>query len=180
MTLNNNDSDKKPLMYIVQPEYAEVKAPMQHFVKKKKKKAEPEKPEKNFEDQVQENETASEEENEQLQTEEEIAEDTSSVEVPDEKLSGGVLSETAGEQRNEGKRSRKPLNHMNIEERLEFLTRLPNNIPKALCMIETEEKTYRGIILEKKDGVVLIKTSASGDPERIQIESIKSIHPLGF
>lgn len=185
MSSNNKDADKKPLMYIVQPEYAEVKAPMQNFVKKKKKKTEPEKPKETFENQEQVNEIDIEEGREKLQAEdaktgEKINEDVPSAEAQNEKLSGAVLSETAGEQRNDAKRSRKPLNHMNIEERIDFLTKLPYNIPKALCMVETEEKTYRGIILEKKDGIILIRTSASGNPEEIQIASIKSIHPLGF
>lgn len=185
MSSNNNDADKKPLMYIVQPEYAKVKAQMQHIVKKKKKKAEPEKPIDRFEDHVQEIESHSGEIPEQLQTEagkeaEEIKEDALSNQVESDGPFGGVLSETAGEQRNETKRSRKPLNHMNIEERIDFLTKLPSNIPKALCMVETEEKTYRGIILGKKDGTVMIRTSANGNPEEIQISNIKSIHPLGF
>lgn len=69
---------------------------------------------------------------------------------------------------------------MNIEEKVDFLTSLPHNMPRALCLIEADGKTYRGIIMERKDNMVVIRTAGGGNPVELAIDDISSIHPLGF
>lgn len=69
---------------------------------------------------------------------------------------------------------------MNIEEKVDFLTSLPHNMPRALCLIEADGKTYRGIIMERKDNMVVIRTAGGGNPVELAIGDISSIHPLGF
>lgn len=69
----------------------------------------------------------------------------------------GVFHETKEEPRR--KRVKKPLSQMSIDEKVDFLTRLPHNMPRALCLIEADGKTYRGIIMDRKDDTVIIRTA---------------------
>lgn len=90
----------------------------------------------------------------------------------------GVFHETKEEPRR--KRVKKPLSQMSIDEKIDFLTRLPHNMPRALCLIEADGKTYRGIIMDRKDDTVVIRTAGGGNPVELAITEISSIHPLGF
>ncbi|WP_338594585.1 CotO family spore coat protein [Bacillus safensis] len=90
----------------------------------------------------------------------------------------GVFHETKEEPRR--KRVKKPLSQMSIDEKIDFLTRLPHNMPRALCLIEADGKTYRGIIMDRKDDTVIIRTAGGGNPVELVIAEISSIHPLGF
>lgn len=90
----------------------------------------------------------------------------------------GVFHETKEEPRR--KRVKKPLSQMSIDEKVDFLTRLPHNMPRALCLIEADGKTYRGIIMDRKDDTVVIRTAGGGNPVELAIAEISSIHPLGF
>ncbi|MFS0655753.1 CotO family spore coat protein [Bacillus sp. 179-C3.3 HS] len=95
-----------------------------------------------------------------------------------EKQPEGVFQEIKEEPRR--KRVKKPLNQMSIAEKVNFLTSLPHNMPRALCLIEAEGKTYRGIVLEKNGEMVTIRTTGGGNPVELAIDQITSIHPLGF
>ena len=90
----------------------------------------------------------------------------------------GVFHETKEETRR--KRVKKPLSQMSIDEKVDFLTRLPHNMPRALCLIGADGKTYRGIIMDRKDDTVIIRTAGGGNPVELVIAEISSIHPLGF
>ncbi|MFP7466147.1 CotO family spore coat protein [Bacillus safensis] len=90
----------------------------------------------------------------------------------------GVFHETKEEPKR--KRVKKPLSQMSIDEKVDFLTRLPHNMPRALCLIEADGKTYRGIIMDRKDDTVIIRTAGGGNPVELAIAEITSIHPLGF
>ncbi|WP_456265341.1 MULTISPECIES: CotO family spore coat protein [unclassified Bacillus (in: firmicutes)] len=90
----------------------------------------------------------------------------------------GVFHETKEEPKR--KRVKKPLSQMSIDEKVDFLTRLPHNMPRALCLIEADGKTYRGIIMDRKDDTVIIRTAGGGNPVELPIAEISSIHPLGF
>lgn len=72
----------------------------------------------------------------------------------------GVFHETKEEPRR--KRVKKPLSQMSIDEKVDFLTRLPHNMPRALCLIEADGKTYRGIIMDRNDDTVVIRTAGGG------------------
>ena len=90
----------------------------------------------------------------------------------------GVFHETKEEPKR--KRVKKPLSQMSIDEKVDFLTRLPHNMPRALCLIEADGKTYRGIIMDRKDDTVVIRIAGGGNPVELTIAEISSIHPLGF
>ncbi|MGE6856681.1 CotO family spore coat protein [Bacillus sp. FSL K6-2841] len=96
----------------------------------------------------------------------------------EEKPPEGVFHETKEEPRR--KRVKKPLSQMSIDEKVDFLTSLPHNMPRALCLIEADGKTYRGIIMDRKEDTVVIRTAGGGNPVELAVDEISSIHPLGF
>ncbi|MER3113075.1 CotO family spore coat protein [Bacillus altitudinis] len=192
---NKGDENQKPLMYIVQPSYDESAPAMQNIVRKRKKSEKPSEAKKSAKEDATESvqEPVSQEVKQKkeeppaLQQEREInqekdnsqnREPVQEQEQEQEKQPEGVFHETKEEPRR--KRVKKPLSQMNIEEKVDFLTSLPHNMPRALCLIEADGKTYRGIIMERKDNMVVIRTAGGGNPVELAIGDISSIHPLGF
>ncbi|WP_426578816.1 CotO family spore coat protein [Bacillus altitudinis] len=189
---NKGDENQKPLMYIVQPSYDESAPAMQNIVRKRKKSEKPSETKKSdkehaieesLQEPVSQEVKQKKEEPPALQQEREINQekDNSQNREPvqeQEKQPEGVFHETKEEPRR--KRVKKPLSQMNIEEKVDFLTSLPHNMPRALCLIEADGKTYRGIIMERKDNMVVIRTAGGGNPVELAIGDISSIHPLGF
>ncbi|MDO3660091.1 CotO family spore coat protein [Bacillus sp. C28GYM-DRY-1] len=78
------------------------------------------------------------------------------------------------------KRIKKPMSKMSIHEKIDFLTKLPHNMPRALCLIESKGKTYRGVIVGRRNNSVLVRTTGNGAPTELLIDDITSLHPLGF
>ncbi|WP_180298681.1 CotO family spore coat protein [Bacillus vallismortis] len=78
------------------------------------------------------------------------------------------------------KRIKKPMSKMSIQEKIDFLTKLPHNMPRALCLIEANGKTYRGVIVGRRNNSVLVRTTGNGAPTELFIDHITSLHPLGF
>ncbi|MCY7735309.1 spore coat CotO family protein [Bacillus safensis] len=198
---NKGDENQKPLMYIVQPSYQESKPAMQNIVRKRKKSEKQPESDHNageIEESTQQVPTAQEIEQkkeaelaqEQENTQEtELAQEQENIQEPEliqkqepQQEEGnqpeGVFHETKEEPRR--KRVKKPLSQMSIDEKVDFLTRLPHNMPRALCLIEADGKTYRGIIMDRKDDTVIIRTAGGGNPVELAIAEISSIHPLGF
>ncbi|MFJ8734781.1 CotO family spore coat protein [Bacillus altitudinis] len=192
---NKGDENQKPLMYIVQPSYDESAPAMQNIVRKRKKSEKPSEAKKSAKEDATESvqEPVSQEVKQKkeeppaLQQEREInqekdnsqnREPVQEQEQEQEKQPESVFHEIKEEPRR--KRVKKPLSQMNIEEKVDFLTSLPHNMPRALCLIEADGKTYRGIIMERKDNMVVIRTAGGGNPVELAIGDISSIHPLGF
>lgn len=187
---NKGDENQKPLMYIVQPSYDESAPAMQNIVRKRKKSEKPSETKKSDKEHVIEEsvqELVSQEVNQKteeppaLQQEREINQEKDNAqkrEPVQEQQPKGVFHETKEEPRR--KRVKKPLSQMNIEEKVDFLTSLPHNMPRALCLIEADGKTYRGIIMERQDNMVVIRTAGGSNPVELAIGDISSIHPLGF
>ncbi|MED1750103.1 CotO family spore coat protein [Bacillus zhangzhouensis] len=189
---NKGDENQKPLMYIVQPSYDESKPAMQDMVRKRKKSEKPSENKKSAKEPIgeseqepvsQEVEQKKEEEPPALQQEQESTEEAELIQEreplkEEEKQPEGVFHETKEEPRR--KRVKKPLSQMNIDEKVDFLTSLPHNMPRALCLVEADGKTYRGIIMDREENTVIIRTAGGGNPVELAIDEISSIHPLGF
>ncbi|MFL0435984.1 spore coat CotO family protein [Bacillus pumilus] len=202
---NKGDENQKPLMYIVQPSYDESMPAMQNIVRKRKKSEKPQEMSKSkkgkmeestheepvaqeiekkkesepparqqVQDMIQETEHTQEED---ITKEPELIQEQK-PEREEEKPPEGVFHETKEEPRR--KRVKKPLSQMSIDEKVDFLTSLPHNMPRALCLIEADGKTYRGIIMDRKEDTVVIRTAGGGNPVELAIDDISSIHPLGF
>ncbi|ASB90088.1 CotO family spore coat protein [Bacillus sonorensis] len=159
MSNKKNDAEQKPLMYIVQPDYDAAEANMQDILIKRKKTAK----EKALKDKEKRSEEHAEE---PVSKEKEAAEAVQNREA--DRPAKGI------------KPIKKPLSKMTITEKIDFLTSLPGNMPKTLCLIEANGKTYRGTLIEKKGDSVFVRTSSKGDPAELAIASITSLHPLGF
>ncbi|KEP25848.1 CotO family spore coat protein [Bacillus zhangzhouensis] len=189
---NKGDENQKPLMYIVQPSYDESKPAMQDIVRKRKKSEKPPENKKSAKDTIEESaqepvsqevEQKKEAEPPALQQEQKITQEAELIQEreplkEEEKQPEGVFHETKQEPRR--KRVKKPLSQMSIDEKVDFLTSLPHNMPRALCLIEADGKTYRGIIMDRKENTVIIRTAGGGNPVELAIDEITSIHPLGF
>ncbi|MCY7537936.1 spore coat CotO family protein [Bacillus pumilus] len=203
--LNKGDENQKPLMYIVQPSYDESMPAMQNIVRKRKKSEKPQEISKSKKDKVEEStheEPVAQEiekkkeakpperqQEQDMMQEAELTQEQDIIKEPEliqerkpqreeEKPPEGVFHETKEEPRR--KRVKKPLSQMSIDEKVDFLTSLPHNMPRALCLIEAAGKTYRGIIMDRKEDTVVIRTAGGGNPVELAIDEISSIHPLGF
>ncbi|KMY20079.1 spore coat CotO family protein [Bacillus pumilus] len=202
---NKGDENQKPLMYIVQPSYDESMPAMQNIVRKRKKSEKPQEISKSKKDKIEEStheEPVAQEiekkkeakpperqQEQDMMQEAELTQEQDITKEPEliqerkpqreeEKPPEGVFHETKEEPRR--KRVKKPLSQMSIDEKVDFLTSLPHNMPRALCLIEADGKTYRGIIMDRKEDTVVIRTAGGGNPVELAIDEISSIHPLGF
>ncbi|MCY8841246.1 spore coat CotO family protein [Bacillus atrophaeus] len=225
MSNKNRDADKKPLMYIVQPNYSETRSSMQEIVIKRKVKTappeerkKPETAEKQHEESLkkdtqqekgavqqqearkheetlqqqeaqQHEETAQHQEaqqSESAQQQEETEDRQKNEQEPaaevkkPEKEPEAVHNAEAEEKQTPPRRVKKPMSKMSIIEKIDFLTKLPHNMPRALCLIEANGKTYRGVIVGRRNNSVLLRTTGNGAPTELVIDDITSLHPLGF
>ncbi|WP_326969220.1 CotO family spore coat protein [Bacillus atrophaeus] len=225
MSNKNRDADKKPLMYIVQPNYSETRSSMQEIVIKRKVKTappeerkKPETAEKQHEESLkkdiqqekgavqqqearkheetlqqqeaqQHEETAQHQEAQQqepAQQQEETEDRQKNEQEPaaevkqPEKEPEAVHNAEAEEKQTPPRRVKKPMSKMSIIEKIDFLTKLPHNMPRALCLIEANGKTYRGVIVGRRNNSVLLRTTGNGAPTELVIDDITSLHPLGF
>ncbi|MGM0861457.1 MAG: CotO family spore coat protein [Bacillota bacterium] len=237
MSNKNRDADKKPLMYIVQPNYSETRSSMQDIVIKRKVKTappeerkKPETAEKQHEESLkkdiqQEKGAVQQQEAQQheravqqqearkhegtlQQQEAQEQEETAQHQEAQQQDPAQQQAETEGRQKNEQepaaevkkpekepeavhnaeaeekqtppRRVKKPMSKMSIIEKIDFLTKLPHNMPRALCLIEANGKTYRGVIVGRRNNSVLLRTAGNGAPTELVIDDITSLHPLGF
>ncbi|MCA1231733.1 spore coat protein [Bacillus velezensis] len=203
MSKQNRNAEKKPLMYIVQADYSDTQSSMQDILIKKRKAPQPpeEEPmhEKREEEcktlpegavavepekQVPEQHSRAEEEAVQevpAQAEQDTAKPDAAKKEPDtaEKEPEAVHN-AAPEEKVPPKRVKKPMSRMSILEKIDFLTKLPHNMPRTLCLIEANGKTYRGVIVGRKNNAIFLRTTSNGAPAELAIDDITSLHPLGF
>lgn len=65
-----------------------------------------------------------------------------------------------------------------IEEKLLFLTQLPNNMPTVTCEIKTQKKSYQCHILSYLDGLVTVRLSENNQIVELPRKEIKSLSIL--
>ncbi|BCT27459.1 CotO family spore coat protein [Bacillus velezensis] len=202
MSKQNRNAEKKPLMYIVQADYSDTQSSMQDILIKKRKAPQPpeEEPmhEKREEEcqtqpegaaavepekQVPEQHSRAEEAVQEVpaQAEQDTAKPDAAKKEPDtaEKEPEAVHN-AAPEEKVPPKRVKKPMSRMSILEKIDFLTKLPHNMPRTLCLIEANGKTYRGVIVGRKNNAIFLRTTSNGAPAELAIDDITSLHPLGF
>ncbi|MRX73714.1 hypothetical protein GJU40_16355 [Bacillus lacus] len=194
MSNNNNELGRQPLMYIVQPEYQKIDPDMQSVVIKKKKQ----KKSADTKSQETEKEAAAVVKEAVVAAAEPEA---AALPVPEEAVEAAEAGSFAAEQENrnedkvladaeterreriskrKGERNRKPLHTMSVLEKIDFFAKLPVNMPRTLCQIETESEILRGIILSEENGEVTIRNVKSSQQEVLKAEEIKAINLLGF
>ncbi|AQZ73840.1 spore coat protein [Bacillus velezensis] len=189
-------------MYIVQADYSDTQSSMQDILIKKRKAPQPPEEEPMYgkreeecktqpegavavepEKQVPEQHSRAEEAVQEVpaQAEQDTAKPDASKKEPDavEKEPEAVHN-AAPEEKVPPKRVKKPMSRMSILEKIDFLTKLPHNMPRTLCLIEANGKTYRGVIVGRKNNAIFLRTTSNGAPAELAIDDITSLHPLGF
>lgn len=71
-----------------------------------------------------------------------------------------------------------PFKEMTLKEKLDYITNRPDYAPRLTCEVRTDDRSYRGIILEYKDGKATMRTGR----RRVEIpyENMKQIRLLGL
>ncbi|MBH5314724.1 spore coat CotO family protein [Bacillus velezensis] len=195
MSKQNRNAEKKPLMYIVQADYSDTQSSMQDILIKKRKAPQPPEEEPMHgkreeecktqpegavavepEKQVPEQHSRSEEAVQEVpaQAEQDTAKPEAAKKEPE------AVHNAAPEEKVPPKRVKKPMSRMSILEKIDFLTKLPHNMPRTLCLIEANGKTYRGVIVGRKNNAIFLRTTSNGAPAELAIDDITSLHPLGF
>ncbi|MDV5127531.1 CotO family spore coat protein [Bacillus amyloliquefaciens] len=195
MSKQNRNAEKKPLMYIVQADYSDTQSSMQDILIKKRKAPQPPEEEPMHgkreeecktqpegavavepEKQVPEQHSRSEEAVQEVpvQAEQDTAKPDAAKKEPE------AVHNAAPEEKVPPKRVKKPMSRMSILEKIDFLTKLPHNMPRTLCLIEANGKTYRGVIVGRKNNAIFLRTTSNGAPAELAIDDITSLHPLGF
>lgn len=202
MSKQNRNAEKKPLMYIVQADYSETQSSMQDILIKKRKAPQPPEEEPMHgkreeecqtqpegavavepEKQVPEQHSRAEEAVQEVpaQAEQDTAKPDAAKKEPDAaKKEPEAVHNAAPEEKVPPKRVKKPMSRMSILEKIDFLTKLPHNMPRTLCLIEANGKTYRGVIVGRKNNAIFLRTTSNGAPAELAIDDITSLHPLGF
>ena len=75
-------------------------------------------------------------------------------------------------------RSARPFKDLSLKERVLYFVNKPSYAPQVRCELKTDERTYRGKIVDYKDDVVYMNVGR----RRVQIpfNTIKQINLLGF
>lgn|SRR5690625_4177132 len=68
---------------------------------------------------------------------------------------------------------------LSIEEKIEYLVQFPKDLFQMKCIIVTKDKTYRGTIVRRHDGMIEISYSGR-QIATVGIDSIKKIELLGL
>lgn len=202
MSKQNRNAEKKPLMYIVQADYSDTQSSMQDILIKKRKAPQPPEEEPMHgkreeecqtqpegavavepEKQVPEQHSRAEEAVQEVpaQAEQDTAKpDAAKKESDAAEKEPEAVHNAAPEEKVTPKRVKKPMSRMSILEKIDFLTKLPHNMPRTLCLIEANGKTYRGVIVGRKNNAIFLRTTSNGAPAELAIDDITSLHPLGF
>lgn len=69
---------------------------------------------------------------------------------------------------------------MTVLEKIEYLIHKPEHIPKVQCLINTDEKTYRGVVTQFKNDEVYFQDSRRRTVLNIPYEKIIDIKMIGF
>lgn len=152
---------KNPLLYIHQPSIGTPKAPMQHqYTTPKKAPAE----------QVVTKETKS------VQTRP-VKRDNFS------KKSGSGeddTNEAADESDESSDQERKKFKDMTLNERIEYFINSPKHVPVMKCEVKTEERNYRGIIVDFKEENIIMRVGRRTSTTGIPFEKVDDIRLIGF
>lgn len=85
---------------------------------------------------------------------------------------------TEGEQNSQKNRERTKFKDMTVEEKIDYFLNLPSHIPNLKCEVKTEERSYRGIIIDQEEETIILRTGRRNFS--IPIEEIIDIRMLGM
>src|SRR5699024_4370106 len=73
---------------------------------------------------------------------------------------------------------RKPFKEMSLDEKVNYLANATNHIASVGCEVKTMEKNYRGIIMSRKEDVIVMRIGKRR--MKIQMGDIENVRLLGF
>src|SRR5690625_5217630 len=71
-------------------------------------------------------------------------------------------------------------NDLTIEEKVTYFINMPDNAPVVRCEVDTEERKYRGTIVDSKDDLVFMRVGRRASTTEIPLKDIQEISLLGF
>lgn len=74
----------------------------------------------------------------------------------------------------------KKFKDMTLFEKVKYFADDPSHIPKMKCEIKTEERTYRGIIVDFDGETVFMRMGRRVNTRKVLFKEIKRIRMLGF
>ncbi|WP_421384222.1 CotO family spore coat protein [Bacillus salacetis] len=186
MSKSPKSSRKTPLLYIQQPSLKETKANMQQSYSSRNAKPKP----------VEKPSTESVAEKKPKRRKRSYFEEELGSLYGEENVKESVTQETEEDQQNEDveeleerepenkKRSfsfkpLKPFREMELDEKINYLSRYINGKAPFPCEFVTEEDRYKGILIKGGDEVLVIK-SFQGDEVEINRSSLRAIKIIGL
>lgn len=152
---------KNPLLYIHQPSIGTPKAPMQHhYTTPKKAPAE----------------QAVTKETKNVQTRPVKRDNFSKKSVSEE----DDTNEAADESDESSDQERKKFKDMTLNERIEYFVNSPKHVPVMKCEVKTEERNYRGIIVDFKEENIIMRVGRRTSTTGIPFEKVDDIRLIGF
>jgi hypothetical protein len=185
MSKNPKSSRKTPLLYIQQPAMKETSANMQKSYSSRNAKPKPvEKPAAEsaaLKKPKRRKRSYFEEELGTLNGEEHVKEKISEEPESEHKEEAEKLEEREPEntKRSFSFKPLKPFREMDLDEKINYLSRYINGKAPFPCEFVTEEDRYKGILLKKEENILVIKTF-QGDEIDINRNSLKAIKIIGL
>ncbi|WP_375052286.1 CotO family spore coat protein [Virgibacillus sp. JSM 102003] len=152
---------KSPLLYIHQPSIGTPKAPMQHQYTSPKK----------------------------APAEQVVTQETKNVQMRPlrrdnfNKKSDSEIEDTNEEDDDSDESSdqeRKKFKDMTLNERIDYFVNPPKHVPAMKCEVKTEERNYRGTIVDLKEENVIMRLGRRTSTTEIPFDSINDIRLIGF
>jgi hypothetical protein len=167
----------QPMMYITQPEFEIINVNMQKtYVTKGVGKAN--KKDQNANQAVSLDESLAKEKKELLKNDQKKPNDE--VESVHKKEEASKKTDEVKEKAVHSDEQKKRFRELSVEEKIEYLLQLPYGVPRIKCIFTTNEKSYRGIVSDYKNGKVVLRVVTKPHKVTLGIEEIVSIQMLGF
>jgi hypothetical protein len=161
--------NKKPLLYVHQPDLREVKANMQSSYRSPNIKTDSAKQKESFSIVKKKKREYLQEDLDSIQAEMEIEQEEKQEPQP-------KLDESTGKF---GFKKVKPFREMNLNEKLDYLTEFGDGKAPFPCIFTTENDSYKGVIFSAKGTEVEIKPF-QGEHVKLNRNDIKSIKMIGL
>lgn len=173
---------RDPLLYINQPGIKTPEAPMQHHYASPKKKSKAESTD--LDSPLQQNAAPPKGKSAYLRALEQAQSqhNTEKNNMPDDGEAVEQIGETEKDDSSHAidPEEAKNFKEMDLEEKVNYFIHAPKFAPVLKCKIQTEEKNYRGVITDYKDGNVYIRPSKGISSKEVPLDQITDIKMLGF
>lgn len=105
-----------------------------------------------------------------------------SVDQEEEQVVADTIPEKEIEEKNNlnTEKERIKFSDMTLKQKIAYFINKPSNFPRMRCVVNTDEKAYRGTIVGFEDNCVHIRSSKRSSAISVPLDRIKDIRLLGF